>query len=280
MASPKKENPVDRIPVVSLVADFLYSKGIYNFFCKNIAKIAIAIFAILQKVKETFDQILNKKDYETLVNALWIVNHMDKKLEGICSISSSVCDNILCKIRQKIKNCICSHCYAYNQQAFQTGLREHNILNGIILRNVLIPVKFFKLLKIVFPYLRIESFGDTANVIQARNYLRIIKAFPEKRCAIWSKNIGIWNQAIQIEGKPKNTTYIHSSLKVNQTDDVSKYDFVDHVFTVFTKKFAKEHNIIINCGGKKCMQCILEKKNCYFRISKKNNTFFINELLK
>ena len=261
-------------PIASVSVDLEYTKGIYTWFCMNVYKLFSVVFTILNKAKKAF----SAAEYTTLVYSLWIVNHMANKLEGICSISSSVHDNCFCKARQKIKNCICSHCYAYNQQSYQTGLKEHNILNGITLRNILIPVKYFKLLRIIFPYLRIESFGDVANVIQARNYIRIIKAFPEKRCAIWSKNILIWKEAFDLEGKPKNTTYVHSSGTVNKIDDIDieKYPFVDHVFSVFDKKYVKENNIVINCGGKKCLECIKAKKNCYFR----NNTFYINEQLK
>lgn len=203
---------------------------------------------------------------------------MSNKLEGISSISSSVHDNFFCKCRQNIVDCICKYCYAYNQQSYQTGLKEHNIINGLILRNVLIPVTAFKALHFLFPYIRIESFGDVANVIQARNYIRIIKAFPSKRCAIWSKNIAIWNQAFILEGKPKNTTYVHSSSKLNKPEQIDreKYSFVDHVFTVYTKAYAKKNGIVINCGGRKCMECIIAKKNCYYR----NTEFYINELKK
>ena len=250
------------------------TKGIYTWFCKSVLTLYLSVIGLLKQAKEKY----TNAEYMVFIHALWIVNHMSLKLEGICSISSSVHDNCFCKARQAIKDCICSHCYAHSQQSRQTGLKEHNILNGIILRNVLIPVRFFKFLVIIFPYLRIESFGDTANVTQARNYIRIIKAFPGKRCAIWSKNIAIWEKAFALEGKPKNTTYVHSSSFLNKPDniDLSRYWFVDHIFTVYNKKYAAEHNIVINCGGKKCIECIKAKKNCYFR----NNTLYINELLK
>lgn len=265
---------INKAAILTEEINLSYTKGLYTWYCKNIVKLYSVIIAILNQAKNAYTAI----EYSTLVLSLWVVNHMANKLEGICSISSSVHDNCFCKARRKIKNCICSHCYAHNQQSYQTGLKEHNILNGIILRNVLIPVKYFKLLKIVFPYIRIESFGDVANVIQARNYIRIIKAFPEKRCAIWSKNLLIWAEAFTLEGKPKNTTYVHSSSTINIPDhvDLEKYSFIDHVFTVYEKKYAKQHNIIINCGGKKCMECIKEKKNCYFH----NGVIYINEALK
>lgn len=257
-------------PIITENLNLPYTKGMYAFFCKSTAKVFAVIMAILTAAKPDFFKLCSQ--------CLWIVNHMANKLEGICSISSSVHDNLFCKCRQAIKDCICKYCYAYNQQSYQTGLKEHNILNGIVLRNILIPVKAFKTVCIIFPYLRIESFGDVANVIQARNYIRLIKAFPEKRCAIWSKNIAIWQKAFEIEGKPKNTTYVHSSSKLNVCEniDTEKYWFVDHVFTVYTKSFAKKNNIIINCGGRKCMECIMKKINCYYR----NTEFFINEMKK
>ena len=271
----------ERKPIITEEVNFSYSKGIYTFFCKSVAKLFAVVVAILAKIADPVSDI-DKLSASALVSCLWIVNHNDNKLEGISSISSSVCDNLFCACRQKIKDCICSACYAFNQQSYQTGLKEHNILNGLILRNILLPVVAFKALRIVYPYLRIESFGDVANIIQARNYLRIIKAFPRKRCAIWSKNIMIWARAIELEGKPVNTTYVHSSSKVNVPDniDLNKYSFVDHIFTVYDKKYIREHNVVINCGGRKCLECIKRKINCYFRTSDKNNTLYINEALK
>lgn len=270
----KTEN---RKPIIEKGVDLSYTKGLYAFYTKSVATLAAVALAILASA----GAIVTGSAAVALVACLWIVNHNARKLEGISSISSSVTDNAKCSAWRKIKDCICIHCYAYNQQAFQTGLREHNTLNGIILRNVLIPVCAFKHLKIVFPYLRIESFGDVANVTQARNYIRIIKAFPGKRCAIWTKNIQIWHEAFMLEGgKPKNTTFVVSSpyldFKPISTTILENYPEIDHIFTVYTKKFAKENNIVINCGGRKCLECIAKKTNCYFA----GGPLYINELKK
>ena len=269
--------PENRSPIISKMINLPATKGLYEFFCKTTATLLALALSILESLesleKITFNQA------KKLVSCLWIVNHNARKLEGICSISSSVHDNARCSIYRKLKDCICSLCYAYNQQAYQTGLKEHNIVNGIILRNVLLPVKAFKLLMIVFPYLRIESFGDVQNITQARNYIRIIKAFPRKRCAVWTKNIEIWHKAFLLEGKPENTTFVVSSLFLNKPlpeSLLTKYPEIDHIFTVYTKAYAKKHNIVINCGGRKCIECIKKRKACYFR----NTELFINELKK
>ena len=264
---------MERNPILTEEINFTYSKGKYDFYTKSVAKLVAIAFVLLQSCCETL------ADFARLVSCLWIVNHNANKLEGISSISSSVYDNCFCKAWRNMKDCICRYCYSHNQQSYQTGLKEHSILNGIILRNILIPVKAFKMgLKIIYKYLRIESFGDVANIVQARNYIRIIKAFPQKRCAIWTKNYRIWLKAFEIEGKPNNTTFVVSSPILNKPIELTEEEktLVDHVFTVYTKEFAKKNGIIINCGGRKCMECIKAKKACYYR----NTEFYINELKK
>ncbi len=264
-------------PVYSGSIDLPYTKGIITLFCKTTYKLFCIIMAALAKLAGKAEA--SGKAAADLVSCIWVVNHTDNKLEGLCSVSSSVCDNKLCSWRQKIKDCICSHCYAQNQQSYKTGLKEHNILNGLVLRNILIPVSFFKKnLFICSKILRIESFGDVANVTQARNYIRIIKAFPRKRCAIWSKNLLILEEAFRLEGKPKNTTFVFSSSFINKPAaiDRKRFSFVDHRFTVFDADYIKRWNIKINCGGKKCMNCIKAKTNCYYH----NDIFDIFEQLK
>lgn len=270
--------PENRNPILTEEINLQATKGLYSFFCKSTVQLFIIALAILRGLAGRLSVVGEKA--RALVNCLWIVNHNSNKLEGISSISSSVHDNILCKRWRELKGCICEKCYAYNQQSYQTGLKEHNIINGIILRNVLIPVCAFKLLKIFYPYLRIESFGDVQNVIQARNYIRIIKAFPEKRCAIWTKNYSLYHIAFIAEGgKPANTTFVISSPYINKPiakTILENYPEIDHIFTVYAKAYAKKHNIIINCGGRKCMECIKAHKACYYR----NTELYINELKK
>jgi hypothetical protein len=67
--------------------------------------------------------------------------------------------------------------------------------------------------------------------------------------------------------KPENLIIIKSSKYLN---DISLS--LGKVFTVFTKEYIKENNVSINCGDKKCIDCLI----CYTQ----NNTKFINEKLK
>ena len=91
--------------------------------------------------------------------------------------------------------------------------------------------------------------------------------------AIWTKNPWIIQEAINGGlKKPSNLQIILSSPKINEVCDGSEYDFVDKVFTVFTKEYIEKKHIHINCGMKKCIVC----RKCY----KKSREKFINEKLK
>lgn len=267
------------IPV--LPVNLYYTKNVeYRFFYMGNYNLLKTVVSIIEKAGKDPEFKLSPKDYNILISAMWAVYHEKDKLQGLTSVSSSVIDNILCQCRRAMEGCICSACYAENQQEYQYGLCEHNIINGIIMRNILIPVSYWKKIKFDTLYNRVESFGDCANLIQAVNAVRIIKANPRKHFAIWSKNPEFYYRAFEQEGKPSNCTYVHSSSKINVVDSwisESKYSkYIDHVFTVYEKDFAAENGIIINCGGRKCMECIRKKSGCYFH----NDTMYINELRK
>ena len=77
--------------------------------------------------------------------------------------------------------------------------------------------------------------------------------------------------------KPENFKLVLSSQYINVKADIPKeYAYlVDAVFTVYTKEFAKLHNITINCGARACLSCL----RCYkdFETGKVKE---VNELLK
>jgi hypothetical protein len=62
-----------------------YTSGLYSWFTKSVLSLYVIVSAILKKGKKLYSAI----EYTSLVYCLWIVNHMARKLEGICSISSS-----------------------------------------------------------------------------------------------------------------------------------------------------------------------------------------------
>lgn len=270
------------VPAITLEMD--NNNNTYRFFYMGLHDIMIECLRLIAESKK---RLLSMQENEQLCNAFWIVSHKDtdkqnSKLAGIKSISTSCKDNKFCLARMKNPNSICSHCYADSQQSVQFALAEHNIINGIILRNVVLPIESIRkaLAKhfLLEKYARIESFGDVDSVTQCINYIHIMKAFPDTTFAVWTKNYMVWYKAFKQEGKPNNCVFIVSSDKVNVRLLVPLFlrGYVDHVFTVYTKEFAEQNNITINCGGRKCMECILAKRNCYFH----GTLYFINELLK
>ena len=217
-----------------------------------------------------------KPDFLRLVSLLHVVHHHDtkeskSKLAGLDSISTCCLDNPLCEALRKIPGSICQKCYAATQQSRQPELSERNIINGLVLRNFLIPRKYFALLHFapLATYRRVESFGDVANVTQARNYCRIITAHKAARFGVWSKHEGIYKAAFKAEGgQPKNASFVYSSVFVDTPAPLP--DGFDHVFTAYHPATITAEGIEINCGGRRCADCIRAKKGCYFKASARN----------
>lgn len=207
-----------------------------------------------------------------------VTNHSDNtKMAGIQSIGTTSLVNPICQRRKEVCGGICSHCYAANLCKMRKSLNEHLTENFNKLTSRLLTPKEASAVPVTSLIARIESFGDVANVIQARNYIRIIRAHKWIRFGIWSKNWGIWLAAFKKEGKPRNCTYVHSSMNVNCPENITKMmePYVDHVFTVWSKdKYAEiiKENPQTECAGISCAQC----QKCY----RKGGSYYINERLK
>lgn len=269
--------------------DLSFTSGNYALFYEgNNETLKNALYAVveLQNNSNTLSEKKKSILFSVLINSLHIVHHVNtkgrkSKLNGINSISTCCLDNCYCLDRIKNNDSVCAHCYSATQQKQQLALQDRNTINGIILKNIVIPAKYWK--KYINPldmskYFRIESFGDVANKTQAINYIEFIKAFPRVHFAIWSKNVGIWHFAFADAGKPDNVSFVVSSNKLNKPElhYMKTYDFINHVFTVYDKQFISDNNITINCGGRSCMECIKRHKACYFTDTEKE----ISEQLK
>lgn len=207
-----------------------------------------------------------------------VTNHSNKtKMAGIQSISTTSLVNPICKQRKEACGSVCSHCYADNLCKMRISLNNHLIENYEKLTSRLLTPTEAAAVPVTSLIARIESFGDVANVTQARNYIRIIRAHKWIRFGIWSKNWGIWLAAFKKEGKPRNCTYIHSSMNLNFADGVypQMQKYVDHVFTVWDKDLypqVVEKNPSSECAGLSCVQC----QKCY----RKSGSYYINERLR
>ena len=201
-------------------------------------------------------------------------NHTGK-MQGMQSFSTSCTDNKYCKVYSKLPGSICSHCYAQRQLAYQHSTENKCIRNGAIVKDSIMTDDDIPI--ICAPLFRWESFGDVETVFQAANYIKISAANPGVQFGWFTKNAFIIDMAINLFHleKPANLTIIGSSKYLNVYDSTfEKYWFVDHVFTVYSKDYTREHHIDISCGARCCATC----QNCYCKAKKA--PYRINELLK
>lgn len=207
------------------------------------------------------------------------------KMKFVPSISTSCRRNKFCLARMKEKLNVCVECFANALIGIRKELDAALVKNADVLTDHLftdeeaatVKIKFTKKMLEGNPKkrTRIESFGDVSCLTQARNYIRIIRANPDCNFAIWSKNWFIWAVAFEMDGKPENCTYVHSSLQTNVPDEVPERiaPWVDHVFTVYEGEYAATNGIETNCAAESCARC----GRCY---EKNQKDFWVNEKLR
>ena len=203
------------------------------------------------------EYIMRKSKYACNESPVCVSDNMSGKMENIPSISTSCLANPICLQRMLDGDSICSHCFA------ETTLKRYSDCGKNMLSNTYLLTESILDLDLLprFPnvsIVRIESFGDVANVTQAINYANLCKVNPLVTFAWWSKNISIIEKAFDLVGKPENVILIESSPKVDVVKAASSH-YVDKVFTVFSKKYIIENNVDINCGARCCATC----RNCY-----------------
>ncbi len=198
------------------------------------------------------------------VERVHVSDGMTGKMEGLNAISTSALANPICKARRQCEGSICKHCFACATLQRYTALEKACIRNYEVLNSRLLSMAEAASVRLSTLLARIEAFGDVGSVLQARNYLRIVKANPLSRVGAWTKNPGLWDEAIKAEGKPSNLTMVLSSVYENvEADDYQKYEWVDYVFTVYSpdwlKANDKDNDTFINCGARSCLTC----QQCY-----------------
>lgn len=195
------------------------------------------------------------------------------KMQDIQSISTPCSCNGICLFRQHCDGSICKACFAKKLMEYRLNLEEALKPNFDLLTSRLLTRDEAAAVAIYTEIGRIESFGDVANVTQARNYIRIIRTHKRTQFGIWSKNWGIWYAAFLKEGKPRNCTFVLSSMFLNKRAEVPERmkPYVDHVFTVWEPKLydAQFPGTATECAGLSCMKC----RKCY----KRGGSFYIDE---
>ena len=213
------------------------------------------------------------------VNALmWVKGVCTKhtgKMEGMVSISTSCKENDFCKKMHKVPGTICEKCYSHTQLSYQTTTARKYAESTIDLTSRLLKFEELPTIRTNNGAARLEAFGELNNTIQVLNYFAICEHNPDINFSLWTKIPDLINEVLTVLGKckPENLNIIWSTLMINGAPEIGKYNFIDGYFTVYTPDYAKEHHIKINCGSRKCAECL----ECY---DAHDGIFIINELLK
>lgn len=220
---------------------------------------------------------------QIILSNIWttgICHNHNGKMEGMTSISTSCRNNTFCEKMSKIEGTICQKCYAQRQlKAYAKTMmpkyeKSTQELTSRILTWNELPI-FDNSVNIV----RVESFGELNNTIQAINYINIIRKNPFINFGWWTKRPNLIARALKEMGLTAealdNCNVIYSNPYIDTMPKIHKYPFIKGYFTVWSsEEKALENGQLINCGKKKCKECL----NCYDL--HEEGIFFINELLK
>lgn len=193
---------------------------------------------------------------------------MSGKMKDVWAISTMSLVNPLCLARMRNGKLVCAHCYV--KKSLYVWAILNYIQNAYILMNMELPTDWIPVLNGKMsdkhPIVRIESFGDLYNTLQAENYLRIVYANEDFRFGWWTKNPNYLKQAIDKFGKPENLATTFSMSIVNKMDESSKWDsYFDHKFVVVENQELKNAYLGKNgyypchCGPRSCVEC----QQCY-----------------
>lgn len=215
------------------------------------------------------------------MSKLEICTNHTGKMEGVHSLSTSVLLNPFCQANRKILGSVCSHCYAENLAKMYSALAERLARNSKTLSSEIIKWEDLPIIKDVDIF-RFEAFGDIINETHLMNYYHIVQANPFVRFTLYTKRYDLVSRFFNRDDVdvPRNLTIVFSSMMLNKPMDASSlkkpglfYKGQVKTFTVYTKKFIKEHpEVSINCGARSCNTCRL----CYL----KNEVEEISEILK
>lgn len=217
---------------------------------------------------------LTSVDKMRLLNLYSVAYHDSGKIEGIFSLDSSATASEFCKAMRKAAENnpahICGMCYDYAQEHSFKGrnVRNRHTLNFLIMASV----EFTREELATLPgglLNRINSSGDTENIIYARNMINYAFSHQYGRVGYWTKNILPVIRACDELGKPDNLVLIQSSPIIGEVVPLAKY--FDYVFVVFATKEDIEDalkNGACECNGRKCKAC---GYSCYNALWPKNS---------
>lgn len=243
----------------------------------------------------------NATDRQDLIN---ISTGMSGKMDGVLSLSTPCLDNPRCQTYIKCSDFVCNKCFANATLHARDNVYQSLSKNKILWeRNLSFEEAYSIAWEIVatcekqyidydVKMFRLESFGDIANPIHARNYIYICSLVQHLDSSIdiawWTKNPNYIETAVKEISTIENGENVLAAWREN-TNVVLSSHFMDvpypqkarkhyeEVFGMevltFTVHRVPETSPIVNCGARSCRAC----RRCY---KKENRGTDVIEALK
>ena len=197
------------------------------------------------------------------------------KMEGIPAITSSMLCNETCAKLHATPGTVCEKCYTLKYLQSRPSVEKCYRENTELLTKSIIPIHQLPFINAAM--CRLESFGDIVNATHLQNYINLIKKNNHCGFSLFTKNYTVVFNYFKTHKQPKNLSIVISSLLLNTPFEINALTQINltniKIFTVYTKAYAQENGVVINCGKNRCIDC----RRCY----KSNKTpIYIAELLK
>ena len=204
---------------------------------------------------------------------LWISRFLDGKMKGIWSLNTNTltCSWCIAQRKKDPDKYICPNCYSARMMK---GVRQNCIpafqYNSDLLSADLVP--WGDLPVICRDIFRFSAHGEVDSVNHFINFCNVAKKNIDVTFGWWTKRVDLVNKYHHLI--PDNVILIYSNPEVNALG-VSVPKHFSKIFNVYTKDFAKDKGIKVNCKGAKEGGCITCRR-CYSF----NNIQCINEVIK
>ena len=217
-----------------------------------------------------------KENYAILQNfkLLSVSQGLTGKMTGMPAITTSMLCNAHCQKLSNIIGTVCEKCYTMKYLKSRPAVEKCYAENTDLLTSSIIPIK--QLPFINASMCRLETFGDIVNTTHLQNYVNLIKKNNQCMFSLFTKNYTVVFDYFKTHKQPKNLSIVISSLIINEPFELEFLpDYLTNVkiFTVYSKPFAKDNNVAINCGKNRCVDC----RRCY---TKNKNPIYVSEILK
>ena len=217
-----------------------------------------------------------KENYAILQNCklLSVSQGLTGKMTGMPAITSSMLCNEHCQKLSNIIGTVCEKCYTMKYLKSRPAVEKCYAENTELLTSSVIPIKQLPFINATM--CRLETFGDIVNATHLQNYINLIKKNNHCMFALFTKNYTVVFDYFKTHKQPKNLSLVISSLLLDEPfglEFLPEYLTNVKIFTVYSKPFAKDNNVAINCGKNRCIDC----RRCY---TKNKNPIYVSEILK